>query len=267
MHEIFWNSLQRGDSSAPLGQSVWPSHTLSRSMHSWLVGQCHWPEGQLNGGVGQFCSSLMSRQSLLPSHNQSVGMHSLLAHWKLLVVQVTGGQELCSSDPSAQSGWPSHSHLSGMQKASLWHWNSSLWHRPGPRVAGGATDIKNYWNCSGLLSEMKKKTTTHQQKEKHWTPNQIKSILTIKLTELQVVQSVIFTSLAQLTWFILLYILYRWSELVAYDSLVHQNGPCSQTLRHTDNLKKHTGLHWHRQTQRRYRKILKVARRKIRGKR
>uniref|UniRef100_A0A8C4H0N3 Uncharacterized protein n=1 Tax=Dicentrarchus labrax TaxID=13489 RepID=A0A8C4H0N3_DICLA len=89
-------------------------------MHSWSVGHSHCPEGQLNGGVGQFCSSLMSRQSFSPSHNQLFGMHSLL---------------LCSSDPSSQSGWPSHSHSSGMQKPSVWHWNSSLWQRPGPRVA------------------------------------------------------------------------------------------------------------------------------------
>lgn len=138
----FKYSLQMGDSSAPLGQSLCPSHTLSRSMHSCSVGHCHWSDGQRNGGVGQFCSSLMSRQSLSPSHFQLVGMHSLLVHWKWLGLQVTGGQELCSSDPSSQSGWPSHSHSSGMQKPSFWHWNSSSWQRPGPRVAGGAAEIE-----------------------------------------------------------------------------------------------------------------------------
>lgn len=132
-----------GDSSAPLGQSLWPSHTLSRSMHSCSVGHCHSPGGQRKGSVGQFCSSLMSKQSLSPSHCQLVGMHSLLLHWKWSGLQVTGGQELCSSDPSSQSGWASHSQTPGMQKPSLWHWNSSLWHMPGARVAGRIKDKEN----------------------------------------------------------------------------------------------------------------------------
>lgn len=131
-----WNLLQSSDSSAPLGQSLWPLHTLSRSMHTWSVGHSHCSGRQLNGGVGQSASSLESRQSLSPSQTQLDGMHCLLGHWKYPDSQVMRGQVLCSSDPSSQSGCPSHSHSSGMQKPSLWHWNSSLWHKPGPLVAG-----------------------------------------------------------------------------------------------------------------------------------
>lgn len=52
----------------------------------------------------------------------------------------------------------------------------------------------------------------------------------------------------------------HYSVQVTYGSLVHQNDPCSQTLHHTDNLNRHTGPHWHRQTQRRNRKTLKTQR-------
>ena len=156
-HDIQY-SLQIGDSSAPLGQSLWPLHNLSRSIHTWSVGHCHCPDGQVKGGVGQFCSSLMSLQSFSPSHNQLIGMHILLGHWKKLDPHVTGGQELCSSDPSSQSGWPSHSHSSGMQKPSVWHWNSSSWQSPGPRVAGDARDNqKRLFNILLPWSLLKKK--------------------------------------------------------------------------------------------------------------
>lgn len=129
------HSLQRGDSSAPFGQSRSPSHTLSSAMHTWSVGHSHWPEGQRKGGVGQSCSSLISRQSLSPSHTQDDGTQLLLAHWKEPGWHVRGGQPWCSSEPSSQSECPSHSQVPGMHWPSTWHWNSSSWHRPGPLVA------------------------------------------------------------------------------------------------------------------------------------
>lgn len=137
-------SLQRGDSSAPLGQSLWPSHTWAFMMHTWSVGHNHWPDGQLNGGVGQFVSSLISLQSFSPSHTQFWDTQFPLAHWNCTELQVRGGQPLCSSEPSTQSGWPSHSHSFGMQNPSTWHWNSLSWHRPGPRVAAHKIPVINY---------------------------------------------------------------------------------------------------------------------------
>lgn len=129
--------LQRGDSSAPLGQSGVLSHTVVRLMHRLWPGHCHCQLGQRKGGVGQSLSSLRSRQSLSPSQIQLRSTQLPLSQRKKDEGQVRGGQAWCSSLPSSQSGWLSHSQLDGMQLPSDWHWNSlSWWHIPGGLVAG-----------------------------------------------------------------------------------------------------------------------------------
>lgn len=128
--------LQRGDSSAPLGQSGVLSHTVVRLMHRLWPGHCHCQLGQRKGGVGQSLSSLRSRQSLSPSQIQLRSTQLPLSQRKKEEGQVRGAQAWCSSLPSSQSGWPSHSQLDGRQLPSDWHWNSlSWWHMPGGLVA------------------------------------------------------------------------------------------------------------------------------------
>lgn len=134
--------LQRGDSSAPFGQSGVLSHTVVRLMHTLWPGHCHCQLGHLKGGVGQSRSSLMSLQSLSPSQIQLRNTQFPLSQRKRVEGQVRGGQAWCSSLPSAQSGWPSHSQVDGTQLPSDWHWNSlSWWHIPGGRVADMHSEI------------------------------------------------------------------------------------------------------------------------------
>lgn len=128
--------LQRGDSSAPLGQSGVLSQTVVRLMHRLWPGHCHCMLGHRNGGVGQSLSSLPSLQSLSPSQSQLRSTQFPLSQRKSEEGQVRGGQAWCSSLPSSQSGWPSHSQVDGTQLPSDWHWNSlSWWHIPGGLVA------------------------------------------------------------------------------------------------------------------------------------
>lgn len=128
--------LQRGDSSAPLGQSGMLSHTRLRLTHTLWPGHCHCQLGQRKGGVGQSRSSLMSRQSLSPSQTQPRNTQLPLSQRNWEEVQVRGGHPWCSSEPSAQSACPSHSQAAGTQLPSDWHWNSvSWWHMPGGLVA------------------------------------------------------------------------------------------------------------------------------------
>lgn len=105
-------------------------------MHTLWPGHCHCQLGQRKGGVGQSLSSLISLQSLSPSHVQPRNTQFPLSQRKNVEGQVRGGQAWCSSLPSSQSGWPSHSHVDGRHVPSDWHWNSlSWWHIPGGRVA------------------------------------------------------------------------------------------------------------------------------------
>lgn len=96
--------LQRGDSSAPLGQSGVLSHTVVRLMHTLWPGHCHCQLGHRKGGVGQSLSSLMSLQSLSPSQIQLRSTQFPLSQRKNEDGQVRGGQAWCSSLPSSQSG-------------------------------------------------------------------------------------------------------------------------------------------------------------------
>lgn len=201
--------LQRGDSSAPLGQSGVLSHTVVRLMHTLWPGHCHCQLGHRKGGVGQSLSSLMSLQSLSPSQIQLRNTQFPLSQRKNEEGQVRGGQAWCSSLSSSQSGWPSHSQVDGIQLPSDWHWNSlSWWHIPGGLVAG--------------------------------TENTTKSVLTwSKMKENQ--NTLATLCIIMQNWVIL----QEYNQyLDTYDRLAHLSGHCNQTLHHIGSRSWYIGDHW-----------------------
>ena len=102
---------QPGPSSAPLGQSSFPSHIFPTGMHlSVIFGHCQCPLGHLNGDGPHAClwsSSEPSPQSSEPSQIHDLKMHFELLHLKWLLGHSISPHVEGSSLPSSQSGFPS----------------------------------------------------------------------------------------------------------------------------------------------------------------
>jgi hypothetical protein len=104
-HEKKPADLRQLTSSDPSAQSCCMSHRKRALIHVPGVHR-NWLDEQLRGG--QLRSSLMSPQSLSPSHSQLSGLHRPLAHWNL-----SNGHECSANSVDKQSG---HAQIQYRQK-------------------------------------------------------------------------------------------------------------------------------------------------------